>query len=56
MYCSKCGNEMNEGEGFCPKCGNLFKQNNKKVIYTKIILAIVGFIMVDIAKTVHLKK
>ena len=21
MYCSKCGNEINEGSLFCPKCG-----------------------------------
>ena len=21
MYCSKCGNEIKDGEDFCPKCG-----------------------------------
>lgn len=22
MFCSKCGNELNEGTTFCPKCGS----------------------------------
>ena len=22
MFCSKCGNELQEGQAFCPKCGN----------------------------------
>ncbi len=30
MYCSKCGNEMNEGEGFCPKCGNSIQAEQPK--------------------------
>ena len=29
MKCSKCGNELNEGDMFCNKCGNKIEENNK---------------------------
>lgn len=29
MYCNQCGNEIKEGEEFCPKCGNSLKIENK---------------------------
>ena len=28
MYCSKCGNLINQGENFCNKCGNQILNNN----------------------------
>lgn len=28
MYCSKCGNKLEEGTQFCNKCGNLVTNNN----------------------------
>lgn len=29
MYCNQCGNEIKEGEGFCPKCGNPINQEQQ---------------------------
>ena len=29
MYCNQCGNEIKEGEGFCPKCGNSINQEQQ---------------------------
>ena len=41
-FCSKCGNEIQEGEKFCGKCGNKIKVNNKKLdIYQIIILSVI---------------
>ena len=31
MYCSKCGNEIKEGEVFCSKCGKSTKAENHNV-------------------------
>lgn len=28
MYCSKCGNKIEEGTQFCSKCGNSVSNNN----------------------------
>ncbi len=28
MYCSKCGNEVEEGTSFCPKCGEKLNKEN----------------------------
>lgn len=30
MFCKKCGNEINEGAAFCPKCGTALKATDKK--------------------------
>ena len=29
MYCRHCGNEINEGDAFCPKCGKPQNEENK---------------------------
>lgn len=29
MYCNQCGNEIKEGEVFCPKCGNSINQEQQ---------------------------
>ena len=53
-FCSKCGNELKEGEGFCSKCGNNvndeeikaqtvvnnYYSSNSKVILTKREIAV----------------
>ena len=45
-FCSKCGNEIQEGEKFCGKCGNEIKTDNKKIdIYQIIILLIIVIII-----------
>ena len=30
-FCSHCGTKLNEGENFCPQCGNA--TNNQKIVY-----------------------
>ena len=30
MKCSKCGNELNDGDLFCGKCGNKIKKSSTK--------------------------
>lgn len=29
MFCNKCGNELNDGAKFCPKCGASFQTTEK---------------------------
>ena len=29
MYCSNCGNQINNNSKFCPKCGNKVVENNQ---------------------------
>lgn len=33
MFCSKCGNELREGDSFCSKCGSEVNAQNDKVIH-----------------------
>lgn len=44
MYCSKCGNEIKEGNSFCTKCGSGKKKNtshfNKSLIIVSLLLII----------------
>lgn len=35
MKCSKCGNELNEGDLFCNKCGSKVEENNKFEVNTQ---------------------
>lgn len=28
MFCSNCGNEIKDGEVFCPKCGTAIENSN----------------------------
>lgn len=55
MFCSKCGNQINDKAAFCPKCGNQIKSTpgngQKKIVYNKkvvllIVLVICGGIAV----------
>ena len=48
MFCSKCGNQCNEGTKFCDKCGALLvvkdepvKKKNEGALLDKSIVAIV---------------
>lgn len=40
MFCSKCGNQLQDGTRFCPKCGNEVNGDNvaPTVKETKVIL------------------
>lgn len=29
MFCSKCGNELQDGQAFCPKCGTAIQNTSK---------------------------
>ena len=31
MYCSKCGNQLTDGEKVCPKCGFSLEEEEKLV-------------------------
>ena len=42
MYCSKCGNEINEGEKFCSKCGAKNKNKSKVVILIIVVVCIIA--------------
>ena len=33
MFCSKCGNELQEGQAFCPKCGVKVADGSKSVVH-----------------------
>lgn len=33
MFCSKCGNELQEGQAFCPKCGAKVGDDSKPVVH-----------------------
>ncbi len=62
MFCSKCGNELNEGAAFCPKCGRAvnsvderLKDNDAKDIISDIkasnsvkIIKIIGIVIAGI--------
>lgn len=41
MYCSKCGNEIKDGEEFCSKCGNSLNSRDTKNVSNKKIQRIV---------------
>jgi len=59
MFCSKCGQKLNEGVIFCPKCGNKInvdsnnevpqnqpkKQNRKNILFTMLYITI-GLIII----------
>ena len=67
MYCSKCGNEIKQGEKFCPNCGKAIKDNknkekkditiknivskNKKVIIMVCIILLAIILIVSVAKS-----
>ncbi len=36
MFCSKCGNQINQGEKFCSKCGNAVLQKQVQYSVTKL--------------------
>jgi hypothetical protein len=66
MFCQKCGNKLNDGAAFCPKCGtkviiesnNTFQSTNNNTIVTNtkskkknfIIIGIVLFLFVFIIR------
>lgn len=37
MYCSKCGNKLQEGNKFCPNCGNQINSQSEKVDTDKVV-------------------
>lgn len=40
MYCSKCGEELNEGALFCSKCGNRLNEVSlQQTILNKVDIA-----------------
>ena len=45
-FCSKCGNEIHEGEKFCGKCGNKIHKNKIKMY--QLIIAVVIVITIPI--------
>lgn len=50
MFCSKCGNEIKEGERFCSNCGksvnDIEKDKNSNNFNKKIILVVLGIIVI----------
>lgn len=50
MFCSKCGNEIKEGERFCSNCGksvnNIEKKKNSNNFNKKITFAVLGIIVI----------
>lgn len=57
MYCKRCGSLLNEGENFCPKCGeskNNVKENEKKKSPIVLILIIVFIIVIGFGTLVFL--
>ncbi len=45
MFCSKCGNEIADDAGFCPKCGTPLNRNaTANSIQISLILGILGII------------
>ena len=58
MYCSKCGNEVEEGTSFCPKCGEkLNKENYSEKKDSTETEAITSFILgLSIFRLLFLKK
>lgn len=52
MYCSKCGNEIEDSAKFCPKCGEKFEKVEKveaEVVSDENTLKMVAFIFAVIA-------
>lgn len=45
MFCSKCGNKLNEEEKFCSKCGNEVKPQNENNISQSSSHATTGLIL-----------
>ena len=62
MYCKRCGNLLNNGENFCPKCGESKEENknyndneekeNKKSVAPIIIIIIVLIIIIGISAAI----
>ena len=48
MKCSKCGNEIQEGENFCSNCGNKIKELEIKNlnIWQRIILIMISIVII----------
>lgn len=50
MFCSKCGNEIKEGERFCSNCGksvnNIEEKKNSNNFNKKITFAVLGIIVI----------
>ncbi len=50
MFCSKCGNELKEGEKFCSKCGksanHIEKDKKSNKFNKKIIFVVLGIIVI----------
>ena len=49
MYCSKCGNKVEDNQNFCNKCGTKLENSTRKItnnkIWEKILLfSVIGFI------------
>lgn len=36
MFCDNCGNEVENGSNFCPKCGAKFETKNQKHLQMKL--------------------
>lgn len=45
MYCAKCGNELKNGEAFCPKCGAKVGANYKIPTIVGMVFAVVVIIV-----------
>lgn len=43
MFCSKCGNELSEGDKFCNKCGDSISNNNSKLHNKKVAIIVLIF-------------
>ena len=50
MFCNKCGSKLNEGDKFCPKCGNSVEYitKRKKAVNKKAIIIIVLLIIIAV--------
>lgn len=53
MFCSKCGNELSEGDKFCNKCGASISNNNSKINNKKVAIIVLIFSIAIIALVIY---